>query len=328
MTKTNIKTKKFKHFSIEDRHIISHMRFTENKKLQDIADTLNRSKSAISMEISRNKAGDQYIPEISNKKYEVRLRQKDSCKIGSNPAIYDYILKRLKNDKWSPDVISAMMKRDIGLSVSAETIYNYIYNSPKSKSLKLYQFLPSRRSLRLKHGSRRRKISIPGRLSIHERDAIANDKLQLGHLEGDLTFHKGNQSKNIGVMVDKKSQKAFLVFNGSKRKNTVAHNLSRKINSIPTNLRRTLTFDNGKEFVSHMAYRLQGFKTYFCDAYSPWQKGLVEKINSMIHRIFPKKLDINLLTDEILQKIEDILNNMPRKILGYKTPNQVWNEGL
>lgn len=321
-------TKKFKHFSIEDRYIISHMRFTEKKKLQDISDRLGKSKSAISMEISRNKAGDQYIPEISNKKYEVRLHKKDSCKIGSNPAIYDYILKRLKSDKWSPDVISAMIKRDIGLSISAETIYNYIYNSPKSKSLKLYQLLPRGRSLRLKHGSRRKKISIPGRLSIHERDLVAEDKTQLGHLEGDLTFHKGNQSKNIGVMVDKKSQKAFLVFNSSKRMNTVACNLSRKINSIPVHLRKTLTFDNGKEFVSHVTYRLQGFKTYFCDAHSPWQKGLVEKINSMIHRIFPKKLDINLLTDALLQKIEDILNNMPRKILGYKTPNQVWDEGV
>jgi IS30 family transposase len=118
-------TKTFKHFSIEDRYIISHMRFTEKKKLQDIADKLGRSKSAISMEISRNKAGDQYIPEISNKKYESRLHQKDSCKIELNPAIYDYMLRRLQNDKWSPDVISAMMKRDIGLSVSAETIYNY-----------------------------------------------------------------------------------------------------------------------------------------------------------------------------------------------------------
>jgi IS30 family transposase len=328
MTKTNIKTRTFRHLTLQDRQIIHHMRFTENRKLQDIADFIDKSKSTISSELSRNKVKGRYIPQISNKKYKARLHQKDSCKIESNPAIYDYMLRRLQNDKWSPDVISVMMKRDIDLSVSAETIYNYIYNSPKAKSLKLYQLLPRGRILRLKHGSRRRKIPIPGRVSIHERDLVAQDKTQLGHLEGDLTFHKGNQSKNIGVMVDKKSQKAFLVFNSSKRMNTVACNLSRKINSIPTHLRKTLTFDNGKEFVSHMTYRLQGFKTYFCDAHSPWQKGLVEKINSMIHRIFPKKLDINLLTDEILQKIEDILNNMPRKILGYKTPNQVWNEGL
>jgi IS30 family transposase len=328
MTKTNIKTRTFKHLTLQDRQIIHHMRFTENMRLQDIADTIGKSKSAISMEINRSKVEGQYIPEISNKGYRLRLHKKDSYKIESNPAIYDYIIKRLEDDKWSPDVIAAMIKQDIGLSISAETIYSYIYNSCKSKSLELYKLLPSRKISRLKHGSRKKRISIPGRLSIHERDAIANDKTQLGHLEGDLTFHRGNQSKNIGVMVDKKSQKAFLVFNTSKRMNTVTCNLSKRIKSIPTHLRKTLTFDNGKEFASHMTYRLQGFKTYFCDAYSPWQKGLVEKINSMIHRIFPKKLDINLLTDELLQRIEDILNKMPRKILGYKTPNQVWNEGI
>jgi IS30 family transposase len=328
MTKTNIKTRTFKHLTLQDRQIIHHMRFTENMRLQDIADTIGKSKSAISMEINRSKVEDQYIPEISNKEYQVRLHKKDSYKIESNPAIYDYIIKRLEDDKWSPDVIAAMIKQDIGLSISAETIYSYIYNSCKSKSLELYKLLPSRKISRLKHGSRKKRISIPGRLSIHERDPIANDKTQLGHLEGDLTFHRGNQSKNIGVLVDKKSQKAFLVFNTSKRMNTITCNLSKRIKSIPIHLRKTLTFDNGKEFVSHMTYRLQGFKTYFCDAYSPWQKGLVEKINSMIHRIFPKKLDINLLTDDLLQKIEDILNNMPRKILGYKTPNQVWNEGI
>ena len=134
--------------------------------------------------------------------------------------------------------------------------------------------MPSRKCLRLKRGSRKKKVSIPSRVSIHERDTVANDKVELGHLEGDLTFHKGNQSKNIGVLVDKKSQKAFLVLNKSKRKNTVAANFSNRIKGMPKHLRKTIAFNNGKEFTSHMAYRIQGFKTYFCDAYSPWQKGL------------------------------------------------------
>ena len=86
--------------------------------------------------------------------------------------------------------------------------------------------------------------------------------------------------------------------------------------------------DNGKEFTNHILYQFLGFKTYFCDSYSPWQKGLVEKINSMIHRLFPKANDIKTLTKKGLRKIENLLNDMPRKILGYKTPNQVWNENM
>ena len=285
MQKQDQNKRPYRHISLEERMVIFHMRFRERNNLQDIADKLGRSKSSISLELKRNRSQSGYIPELSHSRYKSRLHQKDSYKIDSNPAIYNYIVMRLKEDKWSPDVISAMIYKDIGYSISAETIYNYIYNSPKSKSLRLYKLLPSKKSLRLKHGSRRKRISIPNRVSIHQRSKLANDKLEIGHLEGDLTFHKGNQSKNIGVLVDKKSQKVFLVLNRSKRKNTVASNFSKKIKTIPKHIRKTLTFDNGKEFVSHMTYRLQGFKTYFCDAHCPWQKGLVEKINAMIHGV-------------------------------------------
>ena len=78
----------------------------------------------------------------------------------------------------------------------------------------------------------------------------------------------------------------------------------------------------------HVTYRLLGFKTYFCDAYKPRQKALVEKMNSMIHRILPKNIDIITITQEVLDDVADILNNLPRKIFGYKTPNEVWNESL
>ena len=249
------KIRRFKHFTLADRQMIYHMRFRDHKNLSDIALTLGKSKSSISMELKRNKVNGKYVPELSNSKYKSRLHMPDGYKIDRDTAIYDYIVRRLQDDKWSPDVISAMMGQEIGFSISAETIYNYIYNSPTSKSLELYKLLPSQNPLRIKHGSRRKKVSTPGRVSVHERTAIAKDKKELGHLEGDLTFHKGNQSKNIGVLVDKKSQKVFLVANSSKRKNTVACNFANRIKSIPPHLRKTLTFDNGKEFVSHMTYK-------------------------------------------------------------------------
>jgi IS30 family transposase len=93
-------------------------------------------------------------------------------------------------------------------------------------------------------------------------------------------------------------------------------------------IRKTLTMDNGKEFVGHVAYRLTGFKTFFCDPYRPRQKALVEKMNSMIHRILPKNTDITTVTQKQLDNVAGILNNMPRKIFGYKTPNELWAENL
>ena len=97
-------------------------------------------------------------------------------------------LKNLDDEKWLPDVISAMIEKDIGLSISAESIYSYIYNSDKSKSLELYKLLPQRRFIRLKHGSSRTRTTILGRQSIHSRDSVGEDKTESGHFEGDLTF--------------------------------------------------------------------------------------------------------------------------------------------
>jgi len=320
--------RKFKHFTKKEREIISYMRDIDRKTYEEIGLKLKRSKSAVCMEYNRNKERGLYIANISHDKYISRLHKKDILKIDQSEKIFDYILLRLEKDKWAPDIISARMKNDINCYVSTETIYDYIYNSPRGKFMKLYKLLPMKREHKQKHGSRRKKVCIPNRVSIHQRNPIAVAKKELGHFECDLTFNRNNRSKNIGSLVCKKSQRILLVLNSSKRANTVAANFSRRMKEIPENLRKTLTLDNGKEFVTHMTYRLMGFKTYFCDAYTPTQKGLVEKMNSMIHRLFPKKIDINTLTKGKLRKIEDLLNNMPRKILGYKTPNEVWSENI
>jgi IS30 family transposase len=324
-----IKNKKaFKHLTLEDREIIYHMRFVEKASLQKISDFINKSKSTISYELSNRRKKSKYIPTIAHNNYRKVLCKKGGFKIDENPKILKHIKHRLINHKWSPDVISAKSIEEIGASISTETIYNYIYNSKNAQQLELYKYLPFKRKNRLKRGSKRKSATIPNRVSISKREAVADNKTEIGHFEVDLTFHKNNRSANMSAMVDKTSQKVILCFNKNKTSNAVSSGLLQRINKIPKRVRKTMTFDNGKEFTNHTNYQLKGFKTYFCNAYSPWQKGLVEKINSMIHRIFPKHIDINKLTKNKLQKIENLLNNMPRKILDYKTPNEVWNEKL
>ena len=215
-------------------------------------------------------------------------------------------------------------------TVSTETIYQFIYNSKLAKDQKLHLYLARKRVARLRRGnqSRRKRYAIADRISVHERDIIAKSKVEIGHLEGDLTFNKGEQSRNIGGFVDIASQKVFLMLNSSKRSNEVIGNMKRKLKSIK-HLVKTVTFDNGKEFTNHKHLLVKSeAKVYFCDAYSPWQKPLIEKMNSMIHRIYPKNADIKTLTKLQLQKIEDRLNSLPRKSLGYLTPNEIWNKKL
>lgn len=176
MTKNFTKEFKHKHFVEDERYILEHMRFKEKKTLEEIGNLLGKSKSAICMEINRNMIKGIYIPMVAEKKCQTRLHKGGFYKIESDEKILNYIVLCLKEYKWSPDVIAAKMEEAIGLSVSSETIYNYIYNSQKAKSLGLYKLLPSRRSARIKHGSRKKKSTIPGRVSIHQREEIANEK--------------------------------------------------------------------------------------------------------------------------------------------------------
>lgn len=314
----------YKHLSIQERYMIKELLY-EHKSITEIARCLKRSKGTISMEIRRNSDSGEYMPCVSQSKYKNRLHNPKGLKIERDPFLQSYIQTAMIDYKWSPDVIAGRMQLEgVPKTASTETIYQYVYTSPIARKLKLHTYLPQRRLERQPRGKRVPREVIPDRISIHDREAIAAKKLELGHFEVDLTFHKGNRSKNIGVIVDKASQKIMLVLNRRKTSLTVTTGFLEKMNSIPAKFRKTLTMDNGKEFVGHVAYRLKGFKTFFCDAYRPRQKALVEKMNSMIHRILPKKIDINTITQKTLDKVADILNNMPRKIFSYKTPNEIW----
>jgi len=323
-----MKKNSYNHLSKKERYEIKEM-IDKGMRITEIAGILDRSKGAISMEINRNKEDGKYMPCVAHKKYEERLHREEELKIEKSPFLQAYIARGMTIYEWAPDVIAGRLK--LGKSaetISAESIYRYVYSSPIAIKAGLHRHLPQRKLKRQERGKRVKRVIIPNRTSIHERPAVANHKKELGHVEVDLTFHTGNQSKNIGVMVDKATQKAFLILNKSKTSLAVTTGFMKKISLIPEKLRKTLTMDNGKEFVGHMAYKLMGFNTYFCDAYRPRQKALVEKMNSMIHRILPKNIDINTITQEALDNVEDILNNMPRRIFGYKTPNEMWEEKL
>jgi len=320
--------REYTHLSRQERYKIKEMQY-KSMGVTEIANALHRSKGAVSMEIRRNSEGGVYFPCRAQEKYEKRLHQSEALKIERSPYLQKYISKCMKENKWSPDAIAGRMKlENCAETISTESIYRYVYTSPIARKERLHEYLPHKKLQRQQQGQRVKREVIPDRISIHKREAIANQKKELGHFEADLTFHKGNQSKNIGAIVEKVSQRIMLTLNRSKKSITVVTGFLAKMNSIPKRLRKTLTLDNGKEFYGHTSFRLKGFNTYFCDPYRPRQKALVEKMNSMIHRILPKNIDINTITQEALDDVADILNNMPRRIFGYKTPNEIWAQKL
>lgn len=297
---------------------------------REIARVLGRDKSTVCYELNKaGREGNGYRPDKAEASaLSLRCRKRKRT-IETNIALREAIVKGLRNSL-SPDVIANGRRLEGLPTVCSETIYRFIYNSKLAEEQNLHLCLARKRQSRLKRGSRARaeRHSIPDRVSITERDIIAKTKTQLGHLEGDLTFNKGEQSRNIGGCVDILSRKLFLVLNNSKRSNEVIGNMRRKLKPVKR-LIRTIAFDNGKEFTNHKELLPKSkAKIYFCNPYSPWQKPLIEKTNSLIRRIYPKDSDIRALTKPQLQIIEDRLNNLPRKSLGYLTPNEVWNEKL
>ena len=139
------------------------------------------------------------MPCAAQEKYQERLHRQEPLKIEKEAKLLDYIKDAMINKKWSPDVIAGKLKLDNDASclISKESIYRFVYTSPMAVKLKLYLHLPSKRHKRQIRGKRRERVLIPQRVSIHEREAIAAQKQELGHFEADLTFHKGNQSMNI-----------------------------------------------------------------------------------------------------------------------------------
>lgn len=318
-----------KHLTEKERVIIEEKR-KEGWLGSQIASYIGRSKSCVNGEIKRHKDKDGKYNSDQAQKAAIRKRKGKRKKIlDCNIELRDGIVKMIQ-EGWAPCTISGDYKLSGQYCVSTETIYQWLYSSDYSKSNQLYSFLPLARQKRQPRtlSRRNRKRSIPNRTSIHDRPAIAKEKVEVGHFESDLTFNKGNQSMNISAIVDKLSQKVFLVLNHCKKARTVITGLTKRAAEIPEQIRSTITFDNGKEFCSHVLLQMMGFKTYFCDPYSPNQKPLVEKMNAMIHRFIPKTMDITKLTQKDILDVEEKLNNMPRKSLGFKTPNQVWDEKI
>jgi len=167
------------------------------------------------------------------------------------------------------------------------------------------------------------------RISIHDRPAEINERQQIGNFEGDLTFVKNNRSINIATVVERKSRFVLLARNGSKQSCVVVKNMFNKLAQLPRETLKSITFDNGTEFAKHQLLKQGlGMDVYFCDPHSPWQKGQVEKTNSLIHRYLPKNTLASLITDKAIDYVQDQLNNRPRKCLGFKTPAEVFYESL
>jgi IS30 family transposase len=297
--------------------IYALMRAGQNQT--QIATNIACHKSTISRELRRNRGLKGYRPHQAD---EMALdRQCEAYQSRIAPQTWQQVERLLRQD-WSPEQIAGRLKLERQPTVSHECIYEYIY-AEQRRGGSLHRHLRSQKKQRKRYSGYLRRGQIPNRTSIDQRPQIVARKGRFGDWEADTIVgarHKGG----ILSVIERKSKLTRLRKLATKGALEMSNNTIALLAPLATRV-HTITVDNGKEFCAHelTAKGLQA-RIYFAHPYCSWERGLNENTNGLVRQYFPKKYDFARFTAADLQRVEDLLNNRPRKTLGYRTPNEVF----
>lgn len=312
----------YTHISNVERRVIKNMYFESNSK-SEISRSLNRHRSSVYREISRNKTK-AYHDKEAQELYESR-RRKRSRKLETN-GLLKLIVCTLLREKNSPEVISFYLKNmfpdDSKMHISHESIYKWIYEQKEDNGKhRFVKYLFTHRKKRQNRGNiNKSRAKDTTKKNIRERPKEAEDRSEAGHIEGDLIVSAGNDAY-ILTLVDKKNMHVWGTPLPGKDSNTVARAVSEALSELPIGYVKTITFDNGTEFSMHKEIEeALECKVYFADPYCSWQRGLNEHINGRIRHYLPKKKSFAYLTDDQFNCILNDINNRPRKSRKWKSP--------
>jgi len=318
----------YEQLSLEDRCEIARLH-QNGCSIRKIAASLDRAPSTIARELKRNsgrKVG--YKPAYANE--QTRARRWKGSKFERYPELREAVFERLASG-WSPEQVAGRraLQQDAP-AISHETIYRFIYAQiARTNDYSWRLYLPrskSKRGCRGKGGGSPASF-IEKRLSIHQRNPEADDRTTPGHWEADLmAFSKYGQ--NVLTLHERHSRFMIAARPENKTADLIAQHISRLLEPLPPGLRRTLTFDNGTEFARHHWLHCLGFETFFCDPYSPWQKGGIENAIGRMRRRLPRKTDLASLDEKDFLEALQAYNKTPRKCLDYQTPAEIFLQHL
>lgn len=318
---------KGKEITFFEREIIEVCLRMKNKKIS-IARKLNRDYSVIKREIKRNSGN--ILPYMAiNAQCYANRRKKNTNKRKleklANKELVEYVEDKLEKS-WSPEQIAGRLKEHPpdkikkckDKTISYESIYGYIYNG-QGRFGGLYQNLRRKQPKRKRRFYRKiRHNTIKNRISIKDRENIANNRKRIGDWETDSVVFSGKSI--LSIQVERRSR--LCRFHKCDDKTALASEkaLRKSIGSLPSKLWLTITRDNGSENVLHHKTNVS---SYFCDPYKSWQKGSVENLNGLAREYFPKRSNLDIVSKKQIYLIQEKLNNRPRKCLSYSTPNEV-----
>lgn len=284
---------------------------------------LDRHNSTISEEINKNKGPDgTYYPSLAQKKADQRISTANSANSRKKPGVWNYVKEKLI-ESWSPDQISHRIEADTNHYVCAETIYRYIYAS-ENKHLTLWVYLRRKQPKRVKKRGRKvQKSRLKNRVFIGQRELAANQRSVPGHWETDLMEGSRREKDCVSVSCDRKTRYILLTKVNSKSAQDKTESLINQLGKFPSWLKRTITSDNGLEHTRHEQISKElNIKYYFCHPYSSWERGTVENSIGLLREFLPKKKSLRQISQRDLNLLSIILNNRPRKSLGYLTPQE------
>jgi len=321
--------------SLQEREEISRG-LAAGDSIRAIAEALGRSPSTVCREVNVNGGRKKYRALVSDRAACRRALRPKRAKLAECRRLRRVVERKLEA-RWSPEQISAWLASEYPdspeMQVSHETIYQSLFvQSRGALRRELHSCLRTGRAMRRPKtyvkGNRIGAGKIKNMVMISERPAEVKDRAVPGHWEGDLIF--GKKMTSIGTLVERHSRYVILLKlpNGHGAE-SVRTAMTKRILTLPAQLRRSITWDQGKEMAEHVQFTVDtGVKIYFCDPKSPWQRGSNENTNGLLRQYLPKSSDLSQCSQRELDAIARSLNTRPRQTLGWMTPSQAFAEAV
>lgn len=310
----------------------AQMRFEERVRIEEllgegylpaeVARALRRDPGSISRELRRNEIGGQYSAKMAQALAQRRRSERPLVRKMDRPEIREPVIHGL-SQQWSPDEICGRQQEQFAKQpqrhVSASTIYRWIEQPGPLKS-------HWKRQLRRRGRARwvpRKPAKRPGQ-PLRDRPQIIEKRGRLGDFEGDLVLGSPGRG-GVFTMVCRKSRYLRVAKVRNKNARHVHGKFKGILSTLPPNKRHSITFDNGTEFARcHLVEKSHGTKLYFAEPGCPHQRGTNENTNGLLRQYFPKGTDFTTVTPQELRRVENLMNNRPRRCLGYRTPAEVF----
>ncbi len=308
------------HLTMQERDRIAQLRHQQADQ-KEIAKALGRCPSTISRELRRNRIGDEYYAAQAQRESERRRRERPIVRKIEDPEINQLVRAGLAQE-WAPEEITGRMKQQkCERRVSPQTIYAWIKQDEDRTHWESFLRRRGKRPYRPQN-----KAPTKDAARIRNRPEVIEQRLRLGDFEGDTVLGPPGTG-GLATLVDRKSRFTIIVKIQSKNADHVHRKIKERLKELDDERRRSITFDNGKEFARcHRLEKHLGMKLYFADPGCPYQRGTNENTNGLIRQYFPKGTDFRDISHHEVREAEKKLNSRPRRCLGFRTPGEVFFE--